>query len=384
MNVQARPRVATMERRLPFECVALVLQGGGALGAYQAGVYEALAEASIHPDWVAGISIGAINSALIAGNPPERRVDRLRAFWEGITTGFTWFDWARVPKGDAVRKLLNQLYAGWALVAGAPGLFAPRYPPPWLYPPGNANATSLYATSRLRVTLERLVDFDRLNADLTRLSIGAVNVRSGYFIYFDTQTHTIGPEHIMASGALPPGFPPVEIEGEHYWDGGLVSNTPLQWVIETQPRLDTLAFQVDVRSARGEPPRSLAEVSTLQYSIPPAPEPTRSDVYSDFAASPPICLISCRKSSAAVRRPRCSGRRLIASSISSTAPRVMRGPRRITSFRVGVWKTTGVPGITTWSAHCAIPESLSGRPIMKASLLSASPQTDVRRELCNP
>src|SRR6266404_1111031 len=267
MNVQVRPRATTAERRLPFECVALVLQGGGALGAYQAGVYEALAEAGIHPDWVAGISIGAINSALIAGNPPERRVDRLRAFWEGITTGWSWFDWANVPKGDAARKSLNQLYAGFALVAGAPGLFAPRYPPPWLYPPGNANATSLYDTSRLRATLERLVDFDRLNAATTRLSIGAVNVRSGKFVYFDTQTHTIGPEHIMASGALPPGFPPIEIEGEHYWDGGLVSNTPLQWVVESQPRLDTLAFQVDLWSARGELPRSLAEVSTRQKDI---------------------------------------------------------------------------------------------------------------------
>ncbi len=330
MNVQVRPRATTAERRLPFECVALVLQGGGALGAYQAGVYEALAEAGIHPDWVAGISIGAINSALIAGNPPERRVDRLRAFWEGITTGWSWFDWANVPKGDAARKSLNQLYAGFALVAGAPGLFAPRYPPPWLYPPGNANATSLYDTSRLRATLERLVDFDRLNAATTRLSIGAVNVRSGNFVYFDTQTHTIGPEHIMASGALPPGFPPIEIEGEHYWDGGLVSNTPLQWVVESQPRLDTLAFQVDLWSARGELPRSLAEVSTRQKEIQ----------YS-----------SRRRSFDAVRRPRCSGMWLIerstTSSISSTAPRVMRGLRRITSSRVGAWRTTGVPGITT-------------------------------------
>jgi NTE family protein len=267
MNVQDQLRVATMERRLPFECVALVLQGGGALGAYQAGVYEALAEAGIHPDWVAGISIGAINSALIAGNPPERRVDRLRAFWEGITTGFSWFDWVNVPNGDAARKLLNQFYAGFALVAGAPGFFAPRYPPPWLYPAGNANATSLYDTSQLRATLERLIDFDRLNAGATRLSIGAVNVRSGNFVYFDTKTHTIGPEHIMASGALPPSFPHVEIEGEHYWDGGLVSNTPLQWVVESQPRLDTLAFQVDLWSARGELPRSFAEVSTRQKEI---------------------------------------------------------------------------------------------------------------------
>ena len=130
-----------------------------------------------------------------------------------------------------------------------------------------SNATSLYDTSRLRATLERLVDFDRLNAGATRLSIGAVNVRSGNFVYFDTQTHTIGPDHIMASGALPPGFPPIEIEGEQDWDGGLVSNTPLDWVVESQPHLDTLAFQVDLWSARGELPRTLVEVSTRQKEI---------------------------------------------------------------------------------------------------------------------
>jgi NTE family protein len=269
MNVQVEPRAAVAERRLPFECVALVLQGGGALGAYQAGVYEALAEAGIHPDWLAGISIGAINCALIAGNPPETRVDRLREFWEGITSNpsRSWCEWTNVAKGDAARLWLNQWHAGLALLAGTPGFFAPRYLPPWLYPSGTANATSLFDTRGLRATLERLIDFDRLNNGAIRLSVGAVNVRSGNFVYFDTQTRRIGPEHIMASGALPPGFPAIEIEGEHYWDGGLVSNTPLQWIVESQPRLDTLAFQVDLWSARGELPRSLAEVSTRQKEI---------------------------------------------------------------------------------------------------------------------
>ena len=112
-----------------------------------------------------------------------------------------------------------------------------------------------------------MVDFDRINSGGIRFSVGAVNVRSGNFVYFDTKTHTIAPEHIMASGALPPGFPAVEIEGEHYWDGGLVSNTPLQWVVDSQPRLDTLAFQVDLWSARGELPRAIAEVSTRQKEI---------------------------------------------------------------------------------------------------------------------
>jgi NTE family protein len=268
MNIQVHPRV-TAERRLPFECVALVLQGGGALGAYQAGVYEALAEDGIYPGWVAGISIGAINCALIAGNAPEARVDKLRAFWEEITSN-PWssgYEWTNAPSGDAARLWLNQVSASVALVAGSPGFFAPRFPPPWLYPSGAANATSLYDTSRLKATLERLVDFDRLNAGATHLSIGAVNVRSGNFVYFDTQTHTIGPDHIMASGALPPGFPPIEIEGEHYWDGGLVSNTPLDWVVESQPHFDTLAFQVDLWSARGELPSTLVEVSTRQKEI---------------------------------------------------------------------------------------------------------------------
>jgi NTE family protein len=260
--------------RPPFECIALVLQGGGALGAYQAGVYEALTEADLHPDWIAGISIGAINGALIAGNAPEVRVDKLRTFWEGITAE-PWWGWSErttslLLRGDAARQWLNHLNASLALVAGAAGFFTPRFPPPWLHPPGAMEATSAYDTSGLKSTLERLIDFDRINAGGIRFSIGAVNVRSGNFVYFDTKAHTIAPEHIMASGALPPGFPAIEIEGEHYWDGGLVSNTPLQWVVDSHPRRDTLAFQVDLWSASGDLPRTMAEVSTrrkeVQYS----------------------------------------------------------------------------------------------------------------------
>jgi NTE family protein len=258
--------------RPPFENIALLLQGGGALGAYQAGVYEALAEADVPLDWVAGISIGAINGALIVGNAPDARVDKLRAFWEGITTKPVW-DWSEwtssflAKGGDAARQWLGQMNAGLAVVSGAPGFFAPRFPAPWLHPPGATDATSIFDTSRLRATLERLIDFDRLNAARVRLSIGAVNVRTGNFVYFDTKTHTIGPDHLMASAALPPGFPAIEIEGEHYWDGGLVSNTPLQWVADSQPRLDTLAFQVDLWSARGELPRDIADVATRQKEI---------------------------------------------------------------------------------------------------------------------
>ena len=259
------------ERRPPFECTALLLQGGGALGAYQAGVYEALSEAGIHPDWVAGISIGAVNSAIIAGNPPEKRVEGLRRFWERITSD-VFGSWAQdflkpLMKGDWVRGLMNQVSANSAMLSGASGFFVPRVPSPWLHPRGSIEATSFYDASGLRNTLESLVDFDRINAREMRFSVGAVNVRSGNFVYFDSTTHTIRPEHVMASGALPPGFAAVEIDGERYWDGGLISNTPLQWVLDSTPRQDTLAFQVDLWSARGEFPGDMAEVETRQKEI---------------------------------------------------------------------------------------------------------------------
>ena len=257
--------------RPPFECIALLLQGGGALGAYQAGVYQALAEADLHPDWVAGISIGAINAAIIAGNPPTDRVDRLRAFWESITDnpldGWTGLLADHLGRGEMARSWLNQVSAAAALVGGAAGFFAPRLPPAWLHPAGSLEATSHYETTHLRATLERFVDFDRIDNGETRLSVGAVNVRTGNFVYFDSTTHHIKPEHVMASGALPPGFPAVEVDGEYYWDGGLISNTPLHWVVQSEPRMDTLAFQVDLWSARGDFPRDLSEVAMRQKEI---------------------------------------------------------------------------------------------------------------------
>jgi NTE family protein len=255
----------TGHRPVPFERIALALQGGGALGAYQAGVYQALAEAQLHPDWVAGISIGAINAALIAGNPPASRVDRLREFWELVTRG----DVGGGPgfDGDAMRSWLNQLSAAGVLFGGIPGFFEPRALSPWFAPAGSLDATSYYDTRALQATLERLVDFDRINHGPMRLSVGAVNVRSGDFVYFDSARHRIGARHIMASGALPPGFPAIEIEGEHYWDGGLVSNTPLGWMVEAGPAKDTLVFQVDLWSARGAFPRNMARVTTRQKEI---------------------------------------------------------------------------------------------------------------------
>jgi NTE family protein len=265
------------QQRPEFECIALLLQGGGALGAYQAGVYEALAEAGIHPDWVAGISIGAINSAIIAGNAPDTRVEKLRQFWESVTVDITGgaavqgmvqrFPPFMPVEGDAARSFASRVNAAWTAFQGVPGFFVPRFPSPWLYPQGAAEATSFYDTSALRRTLESLVDFDRINSEAVRFSVGAVNVRTGNFVYFDTTTHTIRPEHVMASGALPPGFGAIEIEGEYYWDGGLVSNTPFQWVMESRPRLNTLAFQVDLWSARGNTPGNLSQVETRRKDI---------------------------------------------------------------------------------------------------------------------
>jgi len=256
-------------KRPPFECIALTLQGGGALGAYQAGVYQALSEANLLPDWVAGISIGSINAAIVAGNAPEARVDQLNGFWESITST-PWFDALGMFGGqgsDAGRKLFDQMSAASALTMGVTGFFRPRMPPPFLEAPGSTGATSFYDTAPLVGTLERFVDFDRINTGATRLSVGAVNVRTGNFAYFDSTTHQIGSQHILASAALPPGFPAIEIDGEHYWDGGLVSNTPLQWVLQFGPRRDTLVFEVDLWSARGRFPRDIMEVATREKEI---------------------------------------------------------------------------------------------------------------------
>lgn len=242
----------------------LVLQGGGALGAYQGGVYESLAEADEHPDWIAGISIGAINAALIAGNPPELRVKQLRAFWEHITAGVTVDPW--LP-GDQIRAMFNAASAYWTAAVGVKGFFTPRIPPPSFYPPGAPEALSVYDTSPLKATLEQFADFDRINAKEMRLSVGAVNIRTGNFTYFDNMTQRIGPEHIMASGALPPGFPPVKIDGEYYWDGGLVSNTPLQYVLDHEHKHDLTIYQVDLFSAQGALPRTLEEASEREKDI---------------------------------------------------------------------------------------------------------------------
>jgi NTE family protein len=253
----------------PFERIALLLQGGGALGSYQAGVYEALADANLHPEWVAGISIGSVNAALIAGNPPEARVERLREFWEAVCTsplGIPYFKSIEITD-NLTRRFVNQTRALNILLFGAPHFFTPRIPTPVFWPSGRPDTVSHYDVSPLKATLERLVDFDRINAGDMRFSVGAVNVRNGNFTYFDSTTHHIGPSHVIASGSLPPGFPATVIDGEYYWDGGLVSNTPLQWVLDSRPRQDTLAFQVDLWNSDGELPHDLVETEVRQKEI---------------------------------------------------------------------------------------------------------------------
>jgi NTE family protein len=255
----------------PFERVALLLQGGGALGAYQGGVYQALAEANVLPTWIAGISIGAVNSAIIAGNAPENRVARLREFWEAVSSSplavlGTPFS-AAINKDNQIHRLVNQLQALRIALLGAPSFFTPRFPPPSPWAPQDPKALSFYDVSPLHATLERLVDFDRINSGEIRFSVGATNVQTGDFAYFDNTTHKIEARHIVASGSLPPGFPATEVDGEYYWDGGLVSNTPLLWVLDSLPRCDTLAFQVDLWSSSGEPPHDLTQADVRQKEI---------------------------------------------------------------------------------------------------------------------
>jgi NTE family protein len=254
-----------------FASTALLLQGGGALGAYQAGVYQALAEAEVLPDWVGGISIGAINGAIIAGNKPAERVAKLRGFWEQVSALPPWaqsgmFEGMVEQGGVWAERFWSSISAGVSMTVGVPGFFVPRLISPFLAPDGTPAATSFYDTSALKGTLEHFIDFDVLNSGATRYSTSAVNVHSGNYVIFDTAKGKIRPEHVMASGALPPALPAVEVEGQYYWDGGLISNTPLQWVMD-DPCRDTLVFQVDLWSSTGDFPANMAEVATRQKEI---------------------------------------------------------------------------------------------------------------------
>src|SRR6201996_8524137 len=247
----------------------LVLQGGGALGSYQAGAFQALCRNHFEPEWIAGISIGAVNAAIIAGNDAHKRVDRLKEFWEMVSSPVPWNP---ILKSERSRTVFNETSAAIIATFGVPGFFSPRIPPAPLWPQGSPQSLSYYDTAPLKKTLERLVDFDRINDLKTRLSVGAVGVTTGNFRYFDNHEFNklgkkIGPEHIMASGALPPGFPSIVIEGEHYWDGGVSSNTPLDYVLDEELRRDLLIFQVDLFSARGPLPQTLLAASEREKDI---------------------------------------------------------------------------------------------------------------------
>lgn len=261
-DAESRPRRSAPGLPLP-DTVALVLQGGGALGSFQAGVIEELAQSGIEVDWVAGISIGAINAALFAGNPPERRLAAIRAFWDGATAALPDFS---LPLNDDGREFTHEWSAGLVMLTGVPGFFSPRVVPPVFAVPGTPDALSFYDSSPLRATLDALIDWDLLNNGPVRLSVGAVNLHSGNFRYFDTRDERLDARHIMASGALPPGLPPVEIDGCHYWDGGLVSNTPLTHILDRQDS-ETLIFQVDLFPAAAELPRTINDVVAREKEI---------------------------------------------------------------------------------------------------------------------
>lgn len=248
------------------EQIVLVLQGGGALGAYQAGVYQALMEGGIEPQWVVGTSIGAINGALIAGNAPENRIARLQEFWDGVCRKSSldqlWpQSWQSAVFGNTMANFST-------IMSGIPSFFVPNSQAVWgpTFPLG-VDRAAYYSTDPLKATLDRLVDFDWLNRRHVRLSVGAVNVRTSELRYFDSQSMALAPAHIMASGALPPAFPAVTIEGESYWDGGIYSNTPIEIVLDDIPRRNSLIFSVNVWQPAGPLPQTIQQVMARQKDI---------------------------------------------------------------------------------------------------------------------
>lgn len=240
----------------------LLLQGGGALGAYQAGVYQALDEGGCAPDWIVGTSIGAVNAALIAGNRPEQRLAALHGFWNHIgSSDFAAF----LPPVWRHRELTGYLNTLRIMTTGEGGFFVPRPDRGlWAHSPETA---SVYDTTPLRRSLERFVDFDVLNRRDVRLSVGATSVTRGKLVYFDNDDRKLGPEHVLASSSLPPGLPAVRVDGEPFWDGGLSSNTPLERVFSEDPHVDSLCFAVNLWNSFGNEPASLADVMARKKEI---------------------------------------------------------------------------------------------------------------------
>lgn len=279
MNSSQRNKLKQPHRiTLPaYDEIGLVLQGGGALGSYQAGVYEGMAEVGVEPTRIAGVSIGALNTAIIAGNAPADRTEALRGFWNTISqpTDPLSHIGAYLSAWPGLEDMGRRWSSAWAatrtLMEGQDGFFSPRRHVPFAgFGRKRPDQVSYYDTSALRETLLRYADFDRINDGNIRVSVGAVNVRTGNLVYFDNSKMRLAPEHFIASGALPPGFPAVEIDGEFYWDGGLVSNTPLTEIIRESQHKDTLVFQLDLWSSRGKLPGDFLDVSErtkdIQYS----------------------------------------------------------------------------------------------------------------------
>ncbi len=246
---------------LPGQAV-LVLQGGGALGSYQAGVYQALHEAGIEPDWIIGTSIGAINAALIAGNEPQHRLDKLREFWRRMASNPAWGFPGAWPG-------FQDMMSYWSTVfGGIPAFFKPNLLAYWgVHHPLGADRAGYYSTAPLEQTLLELVDFAKVNRCAPRLTVGAAHVRSSEMRYFDSRTTLIDVKHVMASGALPPAFPAVRIDGELYWDGGILSNTPTEAVFEDNPRKNSLIFAVHMWNPLGPEPASIWDVLNRQKDI---------------------------------------------------------------------------------------------------------------------
>lgn len=261
---------AISQKNAPHEPAqtVLVLQGGGALGAYQGGVYQVLTEQGINPDWVVGTSIGAINSALIAGNPPELRLARMQEFWQLVGRADVQLNLSFAPLTAWLGPWIRAGSYLDTITRGIPGFFVPRQgaslnigqqvPTP---------EASFYDTSPLHATLESLVDFDYLNAGHVRCTVCAVEVSTGKLVVFDSAKERLTPQHIMASGALPPGFPPVVIDGKAYWDGGIYSNTPADIVLDDAERRDTLCFMIDLWDPTEEEPQSISAAMARQKDI---------------------------------------------------------------------------------------------------------------------
>lgn len=267
-----------------YDTIALACQGGGSLGAYHIGAYQALEEQGYIPTIFSGISIGAFTAAILAGNAPEDRLPRLREFWQriswpdfqptlrnlsGAETTYNWFaqttqNYWSIP---TFSQSLAQLSSMQAFLFGQPNFFMPRQPGPEFQQPGTVAATSYYDTSPVRDTLLELVDFDRINRGESHLFLGATKVKEGSLIFFDSQDMPLGPEHVIASGSMPPGFPGIEIDGDLYWDGGCVSNTPLDGLFEALVDKHSLVIMVDLFGADGKEPTNMREVNMRQKEI---------------------------------------------------------------------------------------------------------------------